>query len=197
MSDIVVNDPAAGGAPADTTEFFLDGDAPRLASAPTIATLPTERNPPAPSLAPSLAPPPTMPGAPTLSDAPALPGAPTLPVVSPVLSSLNTPLAPDPTTAVEQANGAQPNPATDDAAVAAEPDHPMAHLMPTKTMPNEASRRAAEKRAVHKAKSKKIKIGVISGMLIFTAVVGPPLGKWLVDAVNEAGNTSTVEEPAE
>jgi hypothetical protein len=71
----------------------------------------------------------------------------------------------------------------------------MAHLMPTKSMPNEASRRAAEKRAAQKAKSKKVKIGVISGIIVFTAVVGPPLGKWLVDAINEAGDT-TVEQPA-
>jgi hypothetical protein len=72
----------------------------------------------------------------------------------------------------------------------------MAHLMPTKAMPNEASRHAAEIRAAQKAKSKKVKIGVIAGILVFTGVVGPPLGKWLVDAINEAGDT-TVEQPAE
>jgi hypothetical protein len=179
MSDIVVNDPPAGGAPADTSGFFLDGDAPRLASAPTIATPHSERVKP------------MSPAAPTAPTLPA--GAPTLPVVSPVLSSPATPLLPSPTTVAEQAGTPGDVPATADA----EPEHPMAHLMPTKMMPNEASRRAAEKRAAHKAKGKKVKIGVISGMLIFTAVVGPPLGKWLVDAVNEAGDTSTVEEPAE
>ncbi len=73
----------------------------------------------------------------------------------------------------------------------------MAHLMPSKQMPTEASRHAAEQRAIRKAKSKKIKIGVIAGVLVVSAVVGPPLGKWLVDAVNEVGNTSTVDEPAE
>ena len=55
---------------------------------------------------------------------------------------------------------------------------------------------AAEQRAAQKAKSKKIKIGVISGIIVVTAVVGPPLGKWLVDAINEVGAT-TVEQPAE
>jgi len=79
----------------------------------------------------------------------------------------------------------------------AEPKHPMAHLMPTKSIPNEASLRAAEARATRKAKSRKIKIGLIAGMLVFSAVVGPPLGKWLVDAINEAGDTAPVEEPAE
>ena len=176
MSDIVVNDPPAGGAPAETNGMFLDGDAPRLASAPTIATPHSERIKPMSPVAPT---------------APTLPAdAPTLPVISPVLSSPATPLLPSPTTVAEQAS-------TPDADADAEPEHPMAHLMPTRTMPTEASRRAAEKRAAHKAKGKKVKIGVISGMLIFTAVVGPPLGKWLVDAVNEAGDTSTVEEPAE
>ena len=53
MSDIVVNDPPAGGAPADTTEFFLDGDAPRLASAPTIATPHSERVEGAEQMAPT------------------------------------------------------------------------------------------------------------------------------------------------
>ncbi len=179
MSDIVVNDPPAGGAPAETTGMFLDGDAPRLASAPTIATPHSERIEPMSPAAPT---------APTL-----LAEAPTLPVVSPVLSSPATPLLPSPTTVAEHAGTPGEVPTTADG----EPEHPMAHLMPTRTMPTEASRRAAEKRAAHKAKGKKVKIGVISGMLIFTAVVGPPLGKWLVDAVNEAGDTSTVEEPAE
>ena len=79
-----------------------------------------------------------------------------------------------------------------------EPVHPMAHLMPSKQSgPNEASRRAAEKRAIQKAKAKKTKIAVISGIVVVTAVVGPPLTRWLVDAVNDAGKTSSVVEPAE
>jgi hypothetical protein len=82
--------------------------------------------------------------------------------------------------------------------VTGEPVHPMAHLMPTKQSgPSEASRRAAEQRAISKAKAKKVKIGVISGILVVTAVVGPPLSRWVVDAVNDAGKPSTAVDPVE
>jgi hypothetical protein len=80
---------------------------------------------------------------------------------------------------------------TDEAAAGGSVEHPMAHLMPQNSSGNEASRRAAEIRAAQKAKAKKIKIGVAIGTLVFCAVVGPPLGKWFVNAINEAGNTST------
>jgi hypothetical protein len=72
----------------------------------------------------------------------------------------------------------------------------MAHLMPQKSAPSEASRRAAEARAAKKAKAKKVKLAVAAGFLVVAVVVGPPLFKWFNNALNEAGNTST-EEPAE
>lgn len=179
MSDTVVNDPADAGTPADTTGFFLDGDAPRLSATPTIAPPPGGRSEP---MTPSM---------PTIQNLPA--DAPTLPAVSPVLSSPATTLLPSASTSADHSDSTDGS----SEAVETEPEHPMAHLMPTKSAPTEASRRAAEIRAARKAKSKKIKIGVVAGMLVFSAVVGPPLGKWLVDAINEAGDTTTVEEPAE
>jgi len=72
----------------------------------------------------------------------------------------------------------------------------MAHLMPEKSKPSEASLRAAEARAVKKKKAKKIKIIVGGCALVVTAVLGPPLVKWTVNAVNEAGSVSK-DEPAE
>jgi hypothetical protein len=78
-----------------------------------------------------------------------------------------------------------------DADESGEPRHPMAHLMPQKSKPTEASVRAAEIRAAQKTKGKKIKIGIAVGSLVFTALVGPPLFKWLSNAINEAGDTST------
>lgn len=169
MSDTVVNDSPTNDVPTSTHGFFLDGEAPRLAATPTIAVPPSERiNAPAP--------PATI----------LLTETPTLPLVSPVLTSPTSPLLPGATTVADQGD-----------ADGIEPEHPMAHLMPAKSMPSEAGRRAAEIRAARKAKSKKIKIGMIAGIMVFTAVLGPPLGKWLVDAINESGNTSTVEEPAE
>jgi len=172
------------GTAAQSTAPLLDGEAPRLATGPLLAPAPA--GPVAPMADPSG----------TLAiggDAPALP------LVSPVLTT-DTPAAPTlpsaeslPTAFDTTTDGATSEPSTSDA----EPTHAMAHLMPKKSMPTEASRRAAEIRAAQKAKGKKIKIGIIAGMLVFTAAVGPPLGKWLVNAINEAGNTSSVEEPAE
>jgi len=165
MSDTVVNDSPTAGT-VDLSGFLLDGEAPRLGAAPTIALPPSER----PTAIARLAPPPPD-------------VMPTLPVVSPVLTSPTDHVVPNP-------SGTTPG--TD-----AEPQHPMAHLMPSKSIPNEASRRAAEKRAAAKAKAKKTKIGVITGLIVIMAVVGPPLGRWLVDAINEAGNTTTVEDSAD
>ncbi len=151
--------------------MLLDGDAPRLASTPMTAPAPGERKP--------------------QLDAPVieLPAdAPTLPVVSPVLASAEVTTRPDtPATAptTEEADA----PVED-----SESDHPMAHLMPSKSAPSEASKRAAEIRAAKKAKAKKIKIGVAAGFLVFAVAAGPPLFGWLTDAINEAGNTSTVQE---
>jgi hypothetical protein len=114
---------------------------------------------------------------------------PSLPVVSPVLTAPAAPVLP----AVATAPTA---PAGHDAPESTAPkEHPMAHLMPAKSVPGEASRRAAEKRAIQKAKAKKVKIGVAAGMLVFTGLVGPPLGRWLVTAINEAGSTNPGETP--
>ena len=176
MSETAGTDAPTIDAPADTAGFMLDGDAPRLAAAPTIATPPSERPASLKLVAPMLT-----------------GEAPTLPLVSPVLTSSAAPVLP-------AAGASHHDSATNDKGPdtpTGEPEHPMAHLMPSKQMPTEASRRAAEQRAIRKAKSKKVKIGVVAGMLVASAIVGPPLGKWLVDAVNEAGNTTTVDEPAE
>ena len=170
MSDTVVNN-SANGVPADTSGFFLDGEAPRLGAAPVIAAPPGERMPMTQAPAPVL-----------LTDMP------TLPVVSPVLTS--------PKAGALPGAGAVANPDAGEGG-APTPEHPMAHLMPSKSMPSEAGRRAAEIRAVRKAKAKKIKIGMIAGFLLFTVVVGPPLGRWLVNAINESGNTTTVDDTAE
>jgi hypothetical protein len=114
--------------------------------------------------------------------------APSLPVVSPVLASAESPVLPTlPAT----------SPATTPAESAA-PHHAMAHLMPEQTAPSESSRRAAEIRAAKKAKARKVKIGVVAGVLAVSALAGPPLFRWLRDAVNESGRVSSdapVEQP--
>lgn len=185
------------------------GDAPRLGEAinPTLPTVPMA---PSPAAAPSMPAPttdaPPMPmvgattveGAPMLPDAapvlptaasatpptPAMPTGPSLPDAAPVLTSDEAPVLPTPSA---QANA----PAGPNNDVDGEPRHPMAHLMPAKSGPSEASQRAAEIRAAQKAKSKKIKIGIAVGSLVFLGVVGPPVYKWTANAINEAGNTST------
>lgn len=173
MNDAVVNDFHTSGVSTDTNGFFLDGETPRLGSAPTFATPVLGRMADAEPASAVL-----------------LSGAPTLPVVSPVLTSPTMPSFPIADGPADHAPSQNDDPA-------AEPEHPMAHLMPSKSRPTEASRRAAEIRAAQKTKAKKVKIGVIAGMMVFTAVVGPPLGKWLVNAINDAGDTSTVVETTE
>jgi hypothetical protein len=79
---------------------------------------------------------------------------------------------------------------------AGDDEHPMAHLMPQKSKPTQASIRAAEQRAIKKAKAKKIKVGVAAGALVVAAVAGPPLWSWLTNAINEAGGITT-DEPAD
>ena len=83
-----------------------------------------------------------------------------------------------------------------DTSAGAAGDHPMAHLMQPKTAASEASRRAAEARAIKKKQAKKVKYTVIACMLVFTVAVGPPLFNWLSNAINEAG-TSQPDDPAE
>lgn len=173
MSDSAVNDTLG--------TFLLDGELPRLGEPARPVVTPDL------SLAAdvSFAPPP--PGsAPLLqSSAPTLP-TPTL--GSPVLPGSVQPSIP--TTAT-------PTGESDEPAVEAEaPRHPMAHLMPEKTQPSESSLRAAQLRAEKKSKARKKKL---IGLVIFLAVaalVGPPLGRWLVDAINDAGKVQTDEPPA-
>ena len=75
-------------------------------------------------------------------------------------------------------------------------DIALLNLMPEKIKPTEASLRAAEARAAKKKKAKKIKIIVSICAVVVTAVVGPPLAKWTINAVNEAGSTKK-DEPTE
>lgn len=135
-------------------------------SSPVIGTpdIPTAPPPPEPvaSAAPSL---PTLP---TIT-----PTAPTSPATTPTVSASD--------------DGTE----TSTTVAPASADHPMAHLMPARSAPSEASKRAAELRAAKKAKARKIKIGVAIGALAVAAIVGPPLGKWFVNAINESGSTST------
>jgi hypothetical protein len=189
MSDAVLSPNSA---------LSTDSDLPQLGE-PIAPTLPTTAPAPVPldptpvptlTVAPVLGEAPTLPStAPVLpAAAPTPPAAPavTLPDVPPVLTSDEVPSLPTPV-APTVTPVAAPDETDDDG----EPRHPMAHLMPTKNKPNEASIRAAEARAAQKAKGKKIKLGIAAGTLVFIAVVGPPVYKWTANAINEAGNTST------
>jgi len=184
MSDTVVND--------TTNAFLLDGDVPRLAT-------------------------PTLPPSSNLLDFEQLAGEPSsraggsasLPApgigAEPVLLALAGPSLPTPgggattpsTPIPTSSPSSTPTPTADGhAALPAQPRHPMAHLMPDKPAAAEASTWAAELRAAKRAKAKKIKIGVSIGFLAFAGAVGPPLGSWLVDAINESGKTQTDDAPA-
>jgi hypothetical protein len=159
-----------------TSTTIADGDLPRLGSStPTLPSAPVATAPVVPDG--------PTPIAHALADVdPAsLPSLPTAPAVAPAA------VATDDDSGVGDRD---PDAASD------EPIHPMAHLMPQKSVPSEASRKAAEARAAKKAKAKKVKLAVAAGFLVVAAVVGPPLFEWFNNALNEAGNTST-EEPAE
>ncbi len=161
---------------ADHARFFLDGEVPRLATGPTAGVAPDKRERSTPISVPPVGSTPT----------PSLPSLPTLPVISPVLSS-HAALAHGPAGIADHVS--------DDAVEVSTPArHPMAHLMPEKMAPSEASRRAAEARAAHKKKAKRTKLIVIGCMLVFTAVAGPPLWKWLTNALDEAGTTTPAVE---
>jgi hypothetical protein len=180
-------------APAVPDGFFLDGDAPRLGVAPIVAPAP-------------------MGGAGTPTDSTESATAPSLAVVSPVLTAPTMRPSDDrsePSTTgdatdlptLPMAPAARPaviedHPVTQTEPIDEQSEHPMAHLMPGRSKPTEASLRAAEIRAAQKAKSKKIKIGIAVGALVVSAIAGPPLLSWLTNAINEAGNTST-ETPAD
>jgi hypothetical protein len=152
-----------------TNALMLDGDAPRLGSAPML------------------------PNAQQASVFSNVDSGPTLPVVTQVLTVGSTPTLPTLPVAAPTA----PHPTSESPAQASsEPRHPMAHLMPEKTAPSEASRRAAEARAAKKKKAKRVKIIVSVCVVAVTAVVGPPLAKWTIDAINETGK-SQKDVPAE
>jgi hypothetical protein len=177
----------------DASPFLLDGDLPRLGEAGPVAT-------PVGATEPTVAPPDITVDSSTL---PTLPSAPAAvlqaPVTPPVLTDPAPVVTPPPADAptLPTPASATPTDLDDDTttqATSPEPAagaHPMAHLMPAKAVPTEASLRAAELRATKKAKAKKVKIAVAVGSLVVAGVVGPPLGKWLVDAINQAGSVST------
>jgi hypothetical protein len=155
-----------------TNSLLLDGEAPRLSTSS----------------------PPVLPSVPTASVFSNVDSGPTLPVVSQVLTDGSAPTLPT----LPVSAPTPPAPTTESTAdmASGEPRHPMAHLMPEKMKPSEASLRAAEARNVKKKKAKKVKIIVGICALAVTVVVGPPLAKWTIDAVNEAGSTQE-DEPAE
>ncbi|HTH05303.1 MAG TPA: hypothetical protein VL916_05515 [Ilumatobacteraceae bacterium] len=155
-----------------TNALLLDGDAPRLGTSSA----------------------PMLPNVPPPSSFANVDSGPTLPLVSQVLTDGSAPTLPTlpvaaPTPVVHTTES------TGDAD-SGEPRHPMAHLMPEKIKPSEASIRAAEARALKKKKAKKVKIIVSICVVVVTAVVGPPLVKWTINAVNEAGSTKQ-DEPTE
>jgi hypothetical protein len=206
---------------ATTPSFLPDGQLPRLGGSAPAATAATPPPPAheAPLAAPAIpttgpttgrtlrppAPSPMLnaPGSAPVLCAPELPSLPTVPTT--MHQPVPTPVAPAPIVSATAADlptlpavSAAAHRAAADTDETAEPmpatttgEHPMAHLMPEKSAPSEASRRAAEARAAKKAKARKIKIGVALGTIAVSAIVGPPLGKWFVSAINEAGSTST------
>lgn len=171
MPDSAVNDDSLG-------TFLLDGELPRLGEPPkpvapvvslSVAADMSSFAPPPPGSAPLLmAAEPTLP-TPTLAS-PVLPGSVQMPDAMPA------------------ADGDEAEPAA--------PAHPMAHLMPGKVQPSESSIRAAQLRAEKKAKARKKSILALVVLLAIGAVVGPPLARWLVAAINEAGSTKTDDTPA-
>lgn len=186
---------AAPSLPAPgTPTHTLDGDAPRLGSATT-------------TVAPAA--PVDVPESPSSPEIPAgldLPSLPSLPTAAPVLTSATGLPSPDDAPQLAATPTVAPSPTHDETATttdtaepsetADEPAHPMAHLMPEKAAPSEASMKAAAIRAAKKKKAKKIKLGVGAGFLVVAVVVGPPLWSWLTNAVNESGGVTT-EEPAD
>jgi hypothetical protein len=152
--------------------------------------------------APRLGSPPMLPNVPPVAD-PVLNSTPPLPLVSPVLSGDTPmlPVLPSPSLATARAELELP-PALIDEVVASAPEarrHPMAHLMPEVPKPSEAALRAAKARAVRKRKAKRHKIIAAVVLIAVAAVAGPPAGRWLIDAIDEAGSTKsdTPETPSD
>lgn len=209
MSETALTPPNEMTPPFTPEGMILDGDAPRLGSAPMAAPAPMggtgtpvtndSAASPLPVVSPVLsdpdapmhtsaeaAPAPALPSlvpaeaAPALAEAaPAVPSLPTLPTAAPAAP------AGDPSEVDETAAPAQ-----------GDAEHPMAHLMGGKSAPSEASRRAAEVRAAKKAKAKKVKTLVAIGAVVVSAAAGPPLWSWFTNALDEAGDTS-YDEPAD
>jgi hypothetical protein len=148
-----------------TNAFLLDDEAPRLGANSG----------------------PMLPNVPPASAFNHVDSGPTLPVVSQVLTDGSAPTLP-----TLPASSPTPGlPATTESTAESdsdEPRHPMAHLMPAKNQPSPASLRAAEARAIKKKKAKKVKIIVGVCALAVTVVAGPPLAKWTIGAINEAGH---------
>jgi len=175
--------------------------APRLAS-PRAAAAPAAPGTAEPTVVESPPGPPVETILPSLPPAGAVRAAPPAPAAAPpeaapivALTALDDlPTLPTlPTPAPATAPGlAQSAPATDGGDSAAEgPQHPMAHLLAAKPQ-TAASKRAADLRAARKKRSKRIKLTCAAVFLAVGAIAGPPLGKWLVDAINESGS---VEQP--
>jgi hypothetical protein len=119
--------------------------------------------------------------------------APVLPTAQPQAAPVQVPHA-EPATPDGTAPAATPATPDTDEDKPAQRDHPMAHLMGTTAPATEASKRAAEIRAEMKKRSKRVKLAVITGFVAATAAAVVFVGPWLVDAVNEAGDTT--DEPA-
>ena len=154
-----------------TNAFLLDGEAPRLGTSSA----------------------PMLPNVPPASSFANVDSGPTLPLVSQVLTDGSSPALPTLPVAAPPTVATAELPSE---VVSTEPRHPMAHLMPEKSKPSEASLRAAEARALKKKKAKKTKIIVSVCALVVTVLVGPPLVKWTINAVNEAGSTKKDEPTA-
>jgi hypothetical protein len=153
--------------------FLLDGDAPRLGAATPMQ--------PSPSVLDFE----LLAAEPSVGAAPPGSGSMLLPPridAEPVLLALDVPSLPS---SVPKAPDAQSG--VEDGA---EPRHPMANLMPEHGQKSDSQVWAAQVRAAKKAKARKIKILAAIVFLAVAALIGPPLGKWLVDAINESGKLS-------
>jgi hypothetical protein len=165
--------------------FLLDGEAPRLGAATPMQ--------PSPSVLDYE----LLAAEPTVAAQPPVSGSMLLPPridAEPVLLALDGPSLPTSAPKVPAAPS--------DGDGTGEPRHPMAHLMPEQGPKSDSQVWAAQLRAAKKAKARKIKIVAAAVFLAFAALVGPPFGRWLVNAINESGETSktpaatTVPAPA-
>ena len=181
--DAPILPPPSGDAPADlpapapTPLPLTDVEMPRLAQ--TSVATPHRRDVEPPVITPPL----------SGTDLPTLP--PSAPQESPAASVPTSTAQTDASTA--DTGDTSPTAPTEPEGDVEGQQHPMAHLMMTKAPATEASKRAAAIRAQQKAKARKVKIGIVIGFLIVAVTVGPLVGKWVIDGVNDVGNTSTDE----